>query len=117
MRSGTNFLDTTNTRGRDAIVAPARHWKPRIGCSSIALGATPLVVVEVEEHDPGDARSRARWQRAASGGHLRLPHRHARLSQVGAGDSAIIVRCPSLSTTWKSSSASLRCSPWASDGS
>jgi hypothetical protein len=40
----------------------------RIGCSSIALGATPQAVVEVEEHDPGDARSPARPQRAAASG-------------------------------------------------
>jgi hypothetical protein len=69
-----------------------------------------LAVVEVEESDPGHACSRADAQRRRAAAICACRTGSARLSQVGAGDSVIIVLRPSLTTRWKSSSDSCRIS-------
>jgi hypothetical protein len=85
------------------------QWKPRIGCSSIAFGATPAWPWSKSKNATPVSCARAHGRNARRAAAICACRTgNARLSHVGAGDSVIIVRRPSLSTTWKSSSDSWR---------
>jgi hypothetical protein len=87
--------------GEPLLPPPVRHRKPRIGCNSIAFGATPVWPCSKSKNATPVTRAREQTRRARRAAAIcacRLGY--ARVSHVGAGDSVIIVRCPSLRTTW-----------------